>query len=84
LFNLFDEGQKARLFANIAAAMQGVPLSIVECQLAHFEKVHRDYAAGVRAALAAKAAALTTERRARPLASAWHVRFLPFSFLIDV
>jgi catalase len=52
LFNLFDEGQKARLFSNIAEAMQGVPDNIVERQLGHFEKVHPDYAAGVRAALA--------------------------------
>lgn len=56
LFNLFDAGQKARLFSNIADAMQGVPKFIVERQLGHFEKVHPDYAAGVRAALAAKAA----------------------------
>jgi catalase len=37
--------------------MQGVPEFIVERQLGHFEKVHPDCAAGVRAALAAKAAA---------------------------
>jgi catalase len=55
LFNLFDDGQKARLFANIAEAMQGVPDEIVERQLGHFEKVHPDYAAGVRKALAALA-----------------------------
>ena len=52
LFNLFDDGQKARLFSNIAEAMQGVPHEIVERQLGHFEKVHPDYAAGVRKALA--------------------------------
>ncbi len=52
LFNLFDDGQKARLFSNIAEAMQGVPDNIVKRQLRHFEKVHPDYAAGVRAALA--------------------------------
>lgn len=52
LFNLFDDGQKARLFSNIAEAMQGVPDNIVERQLAHFGKVHPDYAAGVRGALA--------------------------------
>lgn len=52
LFNLFDDGQKARLFANIAEAMQGVPPEIIERQLGHFEKVHPDYAAGVRKALA--------------------------------
>jgi catalase len=52
LFNLFDKGQKSRLFSNIADAMQGVPQFIIDRQLAHFEKVHPDYAAGVRAALA--------------------------------
>jgi catalase len=51
LFNLFDDGQKARLFSNIAEAMQGVPENIIERQLEHFEKVHPDYAAGVRDAL---------------------------------
>ncbi len=51
LFNLFDDGQKARLFSNIAEAMQGVPDNIVGRQLGHFEKVHPDYAVGVRAAL---------------------------------
>jgi len=51
LFNLFDAGQKGRLFSNIADAMQGVQDFIIERQLAHFEKVHPDYAAGVRAAL---------------------------------
>ena len=52
LFKLFDKGQKDRLFSNIAESMQGVPDSIVNRQLGHFEKVHPDYAAGVRAALA--------------------------------
>ncbi|MDP2959322.1 MAG: catalase [Longimicrobiales bacterium] len=51
LFNLFDAGQKARLFANTAEAMEGVPDFIVERQLGHLAKVHPDYAAGVRAAL---------------------------------
>jgi catalase len=51
LFNLMDQGQKDRLFANIAAAMQGVPADIVERQLGHFALVHPDYAAGVRRAL---------------------------------
>jgi len=51
LFNLFDDGQKSRLFSNIAESMQGVPDDIIERQLGHFEKVHSDYAAGVRAAL---------------------------------
>ena len=51
LFQLFDAAQKARLFSNIAAAMQGVPEFIVERQIAHFNKVHLDYGEGVRAAL---------------------------------
>ena len=51
LFKLFDSGQKKRLFSNIAEAMAGVPGSIVERQLALFDKVHPDYGAGVRAAL---------------------------------
>ena len=51
LFRLFDEGQRRRLFQNIAAAMAGVPLEIVERQLGHFEKVDPAYAAGVRDAL---------------------------------
>ncbi len=37
LFNLFDAGQKARLFLNVAEAMWGVPEEIVERQLAHFK-----------------------------------------------
>jgi catalase len=52
LFNLFDDGEKSRLFSNIAAAMQGVPEEIVDRQLAEFGKVHPDYAAGVKEALA--------------------------------
>lgn len=51
LFNLFDDGQKSRLFSNIAAGMQGVSQEIVDRQLAEFGKVHPDYAAGVRMAL---------------------------------
>ncbi|MEQ9069463.1 MAG: catalase [Gimesia chilikensis] len=51
LFQLFDDGQKSRLFSNIAAAMQGVPQEIVDRQLKHFELVDPAYAAGVQAAL---------------------------------
>jgi len=51
LFRLFDEGQKRRLFMNIAAAMQGVPAGIVERQLEHFRKADPAYAAGVAEAL---------------------------------
>ena len=51
LFNLFDAGQKSRLFSNVAAAMAGVPVEIVNRQLALFGKVHPDYGNGVRQAL---------------------------------
>ncbi|AOE83278.1 catalase [Pseudomonas sp. TCU-HL1] len=53
LFQLFDEGQKQRLFANIAGSMTGVPQFIIDRQLAHFDMVHPDYGNGVRAALEA-------------------------------
>ncbi len=51
LFELFDDAQKARLFSNIAEAMQGVPDDIIQRQLGHFHKVHPDYAKGIADAL---------------------------------
>lgn len=51
LFELFDEAQKQRLFANIRDAMGGVPTEIVERQLQLFDKVHPNYGQGVRKAL---------------------------------
>ena len=51
LFELFDAGQRERLFKNIAAAMGGVPGFIIERQLGHFKLVHPEYEAGVRRAL---------------------------------
>ena len=57
LFRLFDDGQKQRLFSNIAAAMAGVPDFIVERQLGHFDKIDPAYGAGVRAALKPRKAA---------------------------
>ena len=51
LFELMGEDQRRRLFANLAEAMASVPQEIVERQMAHFEKVSPDYAAGVREAL---------------------------------
>ena len=57
LFNLFDAGQRQRLFANIAAAMAGVPGVIVERQLGLFDMVHPEYGAGVRAALKGRSSA---------------------------
>jgi catalase len=51
LWKLFDEGQKQRLYSNIAAAMGGVPEEIVGRQLALFAKIDAAYAAGVAKAL---------------------------------
>ncbi|MCF6344476.1 MAG: catalase [Devosiaceae bacterium] len=51
LFELFDEGQKSRLFDNIAAAMSGVKSEIIERQCKLFDQIHKDYGAGVRARL---------------------------------
>lgn len=51
LFNLMSENQKEQLFGNIAEAMDGVPRNIVDRQIALFQKVHPDYAAGVKKAL---------------------------------
>jgi len=62
LFRLFDEGQRARLFSNIAAAMQGVPDFIVDRQLALFQQIDPAYAAGVRAALEEKKPLAATTR----------------------
>jgi len=47
LFRLMTPDQQERLFANIAAAMEGVPLEIVERQLAHFNRADPAYGAGV-------------------------------------
>ena len=69
LFRLFDDGQKRRLFSNIAGAMQGVPDFIVERQLEHFTKADPAYGDGVRAAIARQGkddeeASLTTSHAA--------------------
>jgi catalase len=48
---LFDNGQKARLFANIAATMKDVPAAVIERQINLFDQVHPDYGAGVGAEL---------------------------------
>ncbi len=51
LFNLMSNNQKEQLFNNIKDAMDGVPQDIIDRQIALFEKVHPDYAAGVKKAL---------------------------------
>jgi len=54
LFRLFDAGQRARLFSNVAEAMAGVPEAIVQRQLALFSKVDPAYGEGVAKALVAR------------------------------
>jgi catalase len=51
LFNLFDEGEKQRLFENIAGAMAGISKHIAARQLKLFDQVHPDYGQGIRKAL---------------------------------
>jgi catalase len=47
LFRLMSPNQKEQLFANIAAAMDGVPVEIVKRQVAHFYRADPDYGIGV-------------------------------------
>ncbi|MBN9059123.1 MAG: catalase, partial [Rhizobiales bacterium] len=47
LFRLFNAEQKDRLFSNLAAAMQGVPVEIVNRQLVHFYRADPEYGIGV-------------------------------------
>ncbi len=53
LFNIFDDGEKQRLYSNVAAAMGGVPAEIIERQCKLFDQVHPDYGKGVRDAVKA-------------------------------
>jgi len=52
LFNLMSENQKEQLFNNIKDAMDGVERKVIDRQIALFEKVDPQYAAGVKKALA--------------------------------
>ncbi|MCX5578216.1 catalase [Kaistia terrae] len=47
LFRLFNAEQKDRLFGNLAAAMQGVPVEIINRQLVHFYRADPEYGIGV-------------------------------------
>jgi catalase len=51
LFRLFENGQKQRLFENIAGEMEGVSKEIIERQLKLFDAADKEYGAGVRKAL---------------------------------
>jgi len=56
LFRLMSADQQRQLFGNVAAAMQGVPVEIVNRQLVHFYRADPNYGIGV-----AKALGLPTE-----------------------
>ncbi|MCH5336108.1 MAG: catalase [Campylobacter sp.] len=51
LFNLMNDSQKAQLFSNIAASMEGVDSKIIDRALGHFEKIAPAYKEGVKKAL---------------------------------
>ena len=51
LFEMFDDDERERLFANIAESMEGAAAPVVRRQLEHFRCVHPDYADGVARAL---------------------------------
>ncbi len=54
LFRLMTPDQQQRLFKNIATAMVGVPVEIIQRQLRHFHKAEPRYAEGVAKALGVK------------------------------
>jgi catalase len=51
LFRLMSAGQKHQLFQNIKAAMQGVPIEIIQRQILHFYRADPAYGIGVAQAL---------------------------------
>jgi catalase len=65
LFNLMDDAQKGRLFANMAGAMYGIPQFIIDRWTGHLEQVDPAYAAGVKAALASMDEAQESDETAK-------------------
>jgi catalase len=51
LFRLMSADQKQQLFHNVKAAMEGVPVEIIERQLVHFYRADAEYGTGVAKAL---------------------------------
>ncbi|MDD8023076.1 MAG: catalase [Paracoccaceae bacterium] len=49
---VLNDAERARLYANIAASMKGVPQHIIDRALGHFDAISPAYGAGIRAALA--------------------------------
>lgn len=53
LHDLMNEGQRARLYANTAEAMQGAKEATIERALGHYDQISPAYGNGIRAARAA-------------------------------
>ncbi len=53
---VMNDGERQRLYGNLAAAMAGVPDDIINRVLVHFDKISPAYGNGIRAARAALAA----------------------------
>ena len=52
LHDLMTDDQRARLYANTAAAMAGVPDEIIDVALSHYDRISQAYGDGIRAARA--------------------------------
>lgn len=56
---VLNDAQRARLYSNLAASMDGVPAEILDRALGHFDKISPAYGDGIRKALAARAKMMT-------------------------
>jgi catalase len=56
---VLNDAQRARLYSNLAASMDGVPADILDRALGHFDKISPAYGDGIRKALAARAKMMT-------------------------
>jgi catalase len=61
LFRLMTAGQKEQLFHNVKAAMDGVPVEIIQRQLVHFYRADPAYGTGVANALGIKPQTIAAE-----------------------
>ena len=64
LFRLMSRAEKERLFDNIKAAMEGVPMEIVRRQVAHFYRADPDYGIGVATRMGLSASDLAAAQAA--------------------
>ena len=52
---MLNDAERARLYKNIAAAMEGADEDVIERVMVHFDRISPAYGAGIRAARAEKA-----------------------------